>query len=171
MVFTKILSAFERTLEYSEILDIVRTCCHVVRMACRDFPNSVNFWNLTPCWMLIDLASGRCCFDVRTSSLLSAGNWGAFRRLQRPVWTVEQEPVVFVLDFARTLHGHLLETCDHTHGMKWDTVHITWRLWIEPIILLKSNRYTKCFCQPECCQYKILVLCLHMLFLEFSMHL
>jgi hypothetical protein len=31
------------TLEYSEILDIVRTCCHVVRTACRDFPNSVNF--------------------------------------------------------------------------------------------------------------------------------
>jgi hypothetical protein len=49
-----------------------------------------------------------------------------------------------------------LETCDHTHGMKWDTVHIIWRLWIEPIILLKSNRYIKCFCQPECCQYKIL---------------
>jgi len=23
-------------------------------------------------------------------------------------------------------------------------------------ILLKSNRYIKCFCQPECCQYKIL---------------
>jgi len=49
-----------------------------------------------------------------------------------------------------------LETCDHTHGTKWDTVHIIWRLWIEPIILLKSNRDIKCFCQPECCQYKIL---------------
>jgi len=57
------------------------------------------------------------------------------------------------------LHGIFmdifLETCDHIQGMKWDTVHITWRLWIEPTILLKSNRYIKCFCQPKCCQYKI----------------
>jgi hypothetical protein len=69
---------------------------------------------------------------------------------------VAQEPAVL----TRKLHGIFMdifvETCDHTHGMKWDTVHITWRLWIEPIILLKSNHYIKCFCQPECCQYKIL---------------
>jgi len=51
-----------------------------------------------------------------------------------------------------------LETYDHTHGMKWDTVHITWRLWVEPINLLKSNRYIKYFCQPECCQYKIIII-------------
>jgi hypothetical protein len=64
------------------------------------------------------------------------------------------------LFWLEKLHGIFmdifLETCDHTHGMKWDTVHITWRLWIEQIILLKSNHYKKCFCQPECCQYKIL---------------
>jgi hypothetical protein len=37
-----------------------------------------------------------------------------------------------------------------------NTVHITWRLWKERIILLKGNRYIRCFCQLECCQYKIL---------------
>jgi hypothetical protein len=30
-----------------------------------------------------------------------------FGRLQRPVWTVAQKSAIFVLDFARTLHGHL----------------------------------------------------------------
>jgi len=31
------------TLEYSEMLDSVWTCCHVIRTTCNDFPNSVNF--------------------------------------------------------------------------------------------------------------------------------
>jgi hypothetical protein len=35
----------------------------------RNFPNSVDFWEQTPYWILIDWASGRCCFDVWTSSL------------------------------------------------------------------------------------------------------
>jgi hypothetical protein len=30
------------------------------------------------------------------------------------------------------------------------------QLQIEPIFLLESNLYIKCFCQPEYCQYKIL---------------
>jgi hypothetical protein len=153
------LKSFPRsngTLEYSEILDIVRTCCHVVRMACRDFPNSVDLWNPTLCWTMIDLVSGRCCFDVRTSSSLSVRHCRASRRLQRLIRTVTQESVVLTWKLHGIFIEIFLETCDHTHGMKWDTVHITWRLWIEPIILLKSNRYIKCFCQPECCQYKIL---------------
>jgi hypothetical protein len=29
-------------LEYSGMLDIVRTCCHVVRTSCINFPNSVD---------------------------------------------------------------------------------------------------------------------------------
>jgi hypothetical protein len=58
-----------RTLEYSKLLDIVLTCCHVVRTACRDFPNSVDFWKQTPCWILINLASERCCSDVQASSM------------------------------------------------------------------------------------------------------
>jgi hypothetical protein len=155
-VFIKIISSFERTLEYSEILDIVRMCFYVVWTACRDFPNSVDFWNPTPCWILIDLASGRCCSDVRTSSSLSAGHWGVSGRLKRSVRTVAQEPAVLTWKLHGIFMDIFLETCDHTHGMKWDTVHITWRLWIEPIILLKSNCYIKCFCQLECCQYKIL---------------
>jgi len=77
-------------------------------------------------------------------------------RLQRSIWTVAQEPVVLTWKLHRIFMDIFLETCNHTHGMKWDTVHITWRLWIESIILLKSNHYIKCFCQPECCQYKIL---------------
>jgi hypothetical protein len=32
-----------RTLEYSEMLDSIWTCCHIVRTTCRDFPNSVDF--------------------------------------------------------------------------------------------------------------------------------
>jgi len=50
-------------------LDIVRTCCLVVWTDCRNFPNSVDFWEQTPCWILIDWASGRCCSNVRTSSM------------------------------------------------------------------------------------------------------
>jgi hypothetical protein len=57
-----------KTLELSELLDIARTCCRVVRTACRDFPNSVDFWNTTPCRILIYIASERCCSVVRTSS-------------------------------------------------------------------------------------------------------
>jgi hypothetical protein len=83
------------TLEYSEILDIIRMCCYVIRTACRDIPNNVNFWNSTPCWTMIDQASRRCCSDVRTSSSFSVRHCG-------------------VSDFGRTLHGHLLEACDHT---------------------------------------------------------
>jgi hypothetical protein len=52
-----------------KILNIVRTCCRVIRTDYRDFPNSVDFWKQTPCWILIDRASGRCCSDVRTSSM------------------------------------------------------------------------------------------------------
>jgi hypothetical protein len=153
------LKSFPRlngTLEYSETLDIVRTCCHVVGMACRDFSNNVDFWNPTPCWTMIDLASERCRSDVRMSSSLSVRHCGASRRLKRPFWTVAQEPAILAWKLHGIFIGIFLETCDHTHGMKWDTVHITWRLWIEPIILLKSNHYIKCFCQPECYQYKIL---------------
>jgi hypothetical protein len=64
------LKSFPRSngnLELSELLDIVRTCCRVVRKDCRDFPNSVDFWKQTPCWILIDRASERCCSDVQTS--------------------------------------------------------------------------------------------------------
>jgi hypothetical protein len=81
---------------------------------------------------------------------------GASERLLRPIRTVAQEPVVLTWKLHGIFMDIFLETCGHTHGMKWDTVHITWRLWIEPIIHLKSNRYIKCFCQPECCQHKIL---------------
>jgi hypothetical protein len=31
------------TQEYSKMLDSVRTCCHVVRTTCRNFPNSDDF--------------------------------------------------------------------------------------------------------------------------------
>jgi len=82
-------------------------------------------------------------------------HWGASGRLQRPFRTVAQELAVLI--------GNCMEsswtssrTLWPTDGMKWDIAYITWRIWIEPIILLKSNRYIKCFCQLECCQYKIL---------------
>jgi hypothetical protein len=104
----------------------------------------------------LDLASGRCCSDIWTSLTQSARHCGAFGRLQRLVRTVAQELTVLTWKLHGIFMDIFSETCDHTHGMKWDTVHITWRLWIEPIILLKSSRYKKCFCQPECCQYKIL---------------
>jgi hypothetical protein len=97
----------------------------------------------------VALMSGRLqCLFVR--------HCGASRRLQRVVLTVAQEPVILTWKFHGIFMDLFLKTCDHTHDMKWDTVHITWILWIEPIILLKSNRYIKCFCQLECCQYKIL---------------
>jgi len=47
-----------KTLEYSKMLDSVRTTC-------RDFPNSVDFWKPTQCRIMIDLLSGRCCSVVQ----------------------------------------------------------------------------------------------------------
>jgi hypothetical protein len=96
----------------------------------------------------VALMSGRLqCLSVR--------HCGASERLQRLVRTVVQEPIL-TWKLHEIFIDLFLETCDHTRGMKWETVHITWRLWIEPIILLKRNHYIKCFCQLECCQYKIL---------------
>jgi hypothetical protein len=34
--------------KYSGMLDIIRTCCHVVRTSCRNFSNNVD-WNPTSC--------------------------------------------------------------------------------------------------------------------------
>jgi hypothetical protein len=48
----------------------------------------------------------------RRLQCLSVRHCGASRRLQRHVQTVAHEPAVFVLDFARTLHGHLKEAYD-----------------------------------------------------------
>jgi hypothetical protein len=144
------------------MLDFVRTCCHVIRTSRRNFPNNVDCWNPTLCRI------GEAWPSIRTVllwhldvfSAKSSRHCGAFGRLQRPIRTVVQEPAVLTWKFHEIFMDIFLETCDHTHGIKWDTVHITRRLWIEPIILLKSNRYIKCFCQPECCQYKILTRCI-----------
>jgi hypothetical protein len=54
----KSLPRSNETLEYFELLDIIQMCCHVVWTTCRDFLKR-----------MIDLASGRCCSDVRTSSM------------------------------------------------------------------------------------------------------
>jgi hypothetical protein len=98
-----------------------------------------------------------CCPDVRTFFNTEASrHCGPLGHLQRHVQTVAQEPTVLTWKFHGIFIDIFLKTCDYTQGMKWDTVHITWRLWIEHIIQLKSNRYIKYFCQPECCQYKIL---------------
>jgi len=142
----------------------------------------MDTWNILECWTssrLVVTSSGRL---VETSQTVSTAEiqlcveireaWPSVRTvlLWRPdifnaeasrhcgasVWTVAQEPAVLTWKLHGIFMDIFLDTCDHTHGMKWDTVHITWRLWVEPIILLKSNRYIKCFCQPECCQYKIL---------------
>jgi hypothetical protein len=88
-------------------------------------------------------------FDAEASR-----HYRAFRCLQRLVRMVAQESAVLTWKLYGIFIDIFLETCDHTHDMKWDTVLITWRLCIEPINLLKSNRYIKCFCQPKCCQYK-----------------
>jgi hypothetical protein len=79
MVFTKIISTFERNSgviwitgyrpDGLQILNIIWTCYRVVRTVCRDFPNSVDFLKQTPCWILIDWVSGRYCSDVWTSSM------------------------------------------------------------------------------------------------------
>jgi hypothetical protein len=100
------------TLEYSEILDIVQT-------ACRDFPNSVDFWNPTPCWILIYIASGQCCSDVRTSSSLSTGHWGAFGCLQRPVRMVSQEPSILSWILQGLFMDIFLEACDQILSLIW----------------------------------------------------
>jgi len=118
------------TLEYSEILDIIRMCCYVIRTACRDIPNNVNFWNSTPCWTMIDQASRRCCSDVRTSSSFSVRHCG-------------------VSDFGRTLHGHLLEACDQLLSLIWTLSEYLKILNWKPTIMLICNYYIKCFCRPD----------------------
>jgi hypothetical protein len=134
------------TLEYSEMMDSVRTCCHIVRTTCKDFPDSVDFWNPTQCRIMIDLASRRCCPNVRTFFKAEASrHYGASGHLQTPVRTVAQEPTVLTWKLHGIFMDIFLETCDHTHGMKWDTVHITWRLWIKPIILFKKQPLHKVF--------------------------
>jgi hypothetical protein len=60
-VFAKIFSSFERN---SRIFWNTGHRPDVLPRHPDDFPNSVDFWNPTPCWILIDLASGRCCSDV-----------------------------------------------------------------------------------------------------------
>jgi len=105
------LKSFSRsngTLEYSEILDIVRTCYHVVRKSCRNFPNSVNCWNPTPCWTLIDLASGRCCSDVRTSSMFICKTLRGVRMPSKARLDGCTGTGCSDLKIAWNLHGHLL---------------------------------------------------------------
>jgi hypothetical protein len=131
-----------RTLDYSEILDSVRTCCNVVQKTCRDFPNSVDFWNPTPCWILIDLA-------VRTVLLYHLDVFKANCWILRGVRTpskARQDGCTgtdwFGLEFVRTLHGHLLEACDQSHALIWTlSEYMNW----EPTILLIRNHYIKCF--------------------------
>jgi len=150
-VFTEILSAFEQNFgviwiavyrlemlpsrpDGLQIMNIVRTWCRVIRTEYWNFQIHVDFWEQTSCRILIDRASGRCGFDVRTSSMfiyrtlrgvqtpskarpdgvaltsgrrqcLSIGHCGASRHLQRPVRMVAQEPVQLTWFLHRTLHG------------------------------------------------------------------
>jgi hypothetical protein len=62
----------------------------------------------------------------------------------------------FVLDFARTLHGHLLEACHQLLCLIWTLSEYMKILNWKPIILLICNNYIKCFCNPEYSQHKIL---------------
>jgi len=137
--------------KYSGMLDIVRT-------SCKNFINSIDCWNPTPCRNLRSLTY-RPDDVALTSRRLQRWSFWTLRGVRTP--SKARPDGCTGTDYSDlkiiwNLHGHLLRTCNHTHGMKLDTVHITWRHWIEPIILLKSNRYIKCFCQPKCCQYKIL---------------
>jgi hypothetical protein len=61
---------------------------------------------------MIDLASGRCCSDVWTSSSLSIRHCGASGRFQRPVWTVALEPVVLPW-----IHEYFQDACDQSHAL------------------------------------------------------
>jgi hypothetical protein len=112
----KSFSHLKGTLEYSELLDIIRTCCHIIRTAYRDFPNSVDFWNPTPRWILIDLASGWCCSNVWSSSSLSAGHWEAS----------ERKVLVFRTDVANWWvsgrEHHIVWT------VAWDPNSLSWNL-------------------------------------------
>lgn len=118
-----------RILEYSEILDNVWMCCNVIRTTCRDFPNSVDFWNLSPCWILIDLADRKVL--LYRPDFFKANCWTL-----RGVWTPSKARPDgctgtgwFGLEFARTLCGRLLEAYDQSHALIW-TLN-TWRFWIE----------------------------------------
>lgn len=164
-VFTKILSSFERKygviwltgyrlnvlpshLDGLQRLDIIRKCCLVVRTDFRNFPNSVDFWEQTPCWILIDQASGRCCSDFRTSSMFISKTLRASRRLQRPVWAVAQEPADLSWFFA-------MDTSWVSSRSLW-TVNISMykdsNLETDCQISedwknrLSCNHYIKCFC-------------------------
>jgi hypothetical protein len=67
----------------------------------------------------LDLASERCCPDVRTFfNTEDSRLCGASGRLQWPVWMVAQELVVLTWKLHGIFMDIFLETCDHTHGMK-----------------------------------------------------
>jgi hypothetical protein len=104
-----LLKSFPRsngTLEYSEILDIIRTVATSSgRLAETSQTMSTSEIQLLVEYCLtwrpegVALTSGHLqCLSVR--------HCGASGRFQGPVQTVAQEPAVFVLDFARTLPGH-----------------------------------------------------------------
>jgi len=98
-----LLKCFPRSngnLELSELLDIVRTDC-------RDFSNSVDFWNQTPCWIPIDRASGRCCSVVRTSSTFICKTLWGVRTNSKACPDGCTGTDCSDLEIAWNLHGHL----------------------------------------------------------------
>jgi hypothetical protein len=128
------LKSFPRsngTLEYFELLDIVRTCCHVVRTACRDFPNSVDFWNTTPCWILIDLASGRCCSDVRMSLMFICKALRGVRMSSKARPDGCTGTGCFCLGFCKDSSWTSSSSLWSVIVFNLIIVWITWRFWIE----------------------------------------
>jgi len=121
----------------------------MVQTACRDFPNSVDFWNPTPCWILIDLPPD--------SVALTSGC------LHRYLQDTEGRPEAFKGPFGR-LHMNPLFLSWILHGLFMDSFwklvisyclwfdHFlnTWRFWIENRPFVKFFN----FFYPELSQLK-----------------
>jgi len=96
--------------EYSGMMGSVRTSSHVVQMSCRNFPNKCPLKSNSEYKLeKLNLASGRCCPDVRKSSTLKfldiAGRSNAFKGLSGRL----RRNRLADLEFTWNLHEHLLE--------------------------------------------------------------
>jgi hypothetical protein len=171
MVFSiTLLSVRTESLKYSEKLDSVRTSSG--RLA--ETSQTMSTTEIQLCveigeaWPSVRTMLLWCPDIFNAEASRHCGVSGRLKMARLDGCTGTGFSVFSVLEFARNLHGHLLETCDQSHVLKWtlsiymktlkrtDHPPYAWRIWKEPIILLICNHYIKCFCHPKCSQHKIL---------------
>lgn len=163
-------------LELSELLDIVRTCYQVVRTSCRDWTSSGS----------VALSSRRIAETSQTMSTSENKLLVEYWLTEGPdgVALTSGRLQCFICKTLRGVRTPSKARPDGCTGTGWSDLKIAWNLhgyllrnlwpytWHEmghcPYYLNTLNRtdnpvkkqllHKVIFCQPECCQYKILTL-------------